>query len=63
MKFKYKLSVSISAHTLRRLYAALEEEEKPFTANIRKIAKDARKGDKTHGNNRKQRPRLLRCHA
>ena len=48
MKFKYKLSASISADTLRRLYAALEEEEKPFTANIRKIAKDARKGDKTH---------------
>ena len=48
MKFKYKLSASISANTLRRLYAALEEEEKPLTANIRKIAKDARKGDKTH---------------
>lgn len=48
MKFKYKLSASISADTLRRLYAALEDEQKPFTANIRKIAKDARKGGKTH---------------
>ena len=46
MKFKYKLSASISASTLRRVYAALEDEQKPFTANIRKIAKDARKGDK-----------------
>ena len=48
MKFKYKLSASISADTLRRIYAALEEEEKPFTANIRNIAKGARKGGKTH---------------
>lgn len=48
MKFKYKLSASISADTLRRLYAALEEEQNPFTANIRNIAKDARKGGKTH---------------
>lgn len=46
IKFKYKLSASISASTLRRVYAALEDEQKPFTANIRKIAKDARKGDK-----------------
>lgn len=48
MKFKYKLSASISANTLRRLYAALEEEEKPFSATVRKIQKDARKGGKTH---------------
>lgn len=48
MKFKYKLSASISANTLRRLYAALEEEEKPYSATVRKIQKDARKGDKTH---------------
>ena len=51
MKFKYKLSASISASTLRRVYAALEDEQKPFaasTASIKKIAKDARKGDKTH---------------
>ena len=48
MKFKYKLSASISAGTLRRIYAALEEEEKPFTANVRNIAKCARKGGKTH---------------
>lgn len=47
MKFKYKLSASISASTLRRVYAALEDEQKPFAASI-KIAKDARKGDKTH---------------
>ena len=47
MKFKYKLSASISADTLRRIYAALEEEEKPFTANVRNIAKSARKGGKT----------------
>lgn len=46
MKFKYKLSASISAHTLRRLYAALEDEQKPFVASIKRIAKDARKGDK-----------------
>lgn len=48
MKFKYKLSASISANTLRRLYSALEEEEKPFSATVRKIQKDARKGGKTH---------------
>lgn len=48
MKFKYKLSGSISADTLRRLYAALEEEEKPYSATVRKIQKDARKGGKTH---------------
>lgn len=48
MKFKYKLSASISASTLRRVYAALEDEQKPFLASIKKIAKDARKGDKTH---------------
>ena len=48
MKFKYKLSASVSTETLRRLYAVLEDEQKPFTANIRKIAKDARKGGKTH---------------
>ena len=47
MKFKYKLSASISADTLRRIYAALEEEEKPFTANVRNIAKGVRKGGKT----------------
>ena len=48
MKFKYKLSASISADTLRRLYAALEAEEKPYSATVRKIQKDARKGGKTH---------------
>lgn len=48
MKSKYKLSASISADTLRRLYAALETEEKPFSATVRKIQKDARKGGKTH---------------
>ena len=48
MKFKYKLSASISADTLRRIYAALEEEEKPFSATVQKIPKEARKGDKTH---------------
>lgn len=48
MKFKYKLSASISADTLRRLYSALETEEKPFSATARKIQKDARKGGKTH---------------
>lgn len=47
MKFKYKLSASISADTLRRIYAALEEEEKPFSATVRKIQKAARKGGKT----------------
>ena len=46
MKFKYKLSASISAHTLRRLYAAQVDEQKPFAASIKRIAKDARKGDK-----------------
>lgn len=46
MKFKYKLSASISASTLRRVYAALEDEQKPFVASIKRIAKDARKGDK-----------------
>lgn len=48
MKFKYKLSASISADALRRLYEALEAEEKPYSATVRKIQKDARKGDKTH---------------
>ena len=48
MKFKYKLSASISADTLRRLYEALEAEEKPYSATVRKIQKDARKGGKTH---------------
>lgn len=48
MKFKYKLSASISADTLRRLYEALEAEEKPYSATVCKIQKDARKGDKTH---------------
>ena len=48
MKFKYKLSASISADTLRRLYEALEVEEKPYSATVRKIQKDARKGGKTH---------------
>lgn len=48
MKFKYKLSASISADTLRRLYEALEAEEKPYSAIVRKIQKDARKGGKTH---------------
>lgn len=46
IKFKYKLSASISASTLRRVYAALEDEQKPFAASIEIIAKDARKGDK-----------------
>ena len=48
MKFKYKLSASISADTLRRLYEALEAEEKPSSATVRKLQKDARKGGKTH---------------
>lgn len=48
MKYKYKLSASISADTLRRLYEALEAEEKPYSATVRKIQKDARKGGKTH---------------
>ena len=48
MKFKYKLSATICADTLRRLYEALEAEEKPYSATVRKIQKDARKGSKTH---------------
>ena len=46
-KYRYKLSASVPAAVLRRIYEALETEEKPFTANVRNIAKGARKGGKT----------------
>lgn len=45
-KYRYKLSVP--AAVLRRIYEALEIEEKPFSATVQKIPKEARKGDKTH---------------
>lgn len=48
MKYKYQISASISTATLRKIYAVLEDEVIPFSANVRKIGKDARKGDKTH---------------
>ena len=47
-KYKYKLSASVPAAVLRRIYEALETEEKPFSATIQKIPKEARKGDKTY---------------
>lgn len=48
MKYKYQISASISTATLRKIYAVLDDEVIPFSANVRKIGKDARKGDKTH---------------
>lgn len=48
MKYKYQISASISTTTLRKIYAVLDDEVIPFSANVRKIGKDARKGDKTH---------------
>lgn len=47
-KYRYKLSASVPAAVLRRIYEALETEEKPFSATVQKIPKEARKGDKTH---------------
>ena len=49
-KYRYKLSASVPAAVLRRIYIyeALEIEEKPFSATVQKIPKEARKGDKTH---------------
>lgn len=47
-KYRYKLSASVPAAVLRRIYEALEIEEKPFSATVQKIPKEARKGDKTH---------------
>lgn len=48
MKYKYQISASISTTTLRKIYAVLDDEVIPFSANVRKIGKDARKGDKAH---------------
>ena len=47
-KYRYKLSASVPAAVLRRIYEALETEEKPCNATVQKIPKEARKGDKTH---------------
>ena len=47
-KYRYKLSASVPAAVLRRIYEALAIEEKPFSATVQKIQKEARKGDKTH---------------
>lgn len=47
-KYRYKLSASVPAAVLRHTYEALEIEEKPFSATVQKIQKEARKGDKTH---------------
>ena len=47
-KYRYKLSASVPAAVLRRIYEALETEEKPFSVTVQKIPKEARKGDKTH---------------
>ena len=45
---KYRNKLSVPAAVLRRIYEALEIEEKPFSATVQKIPKEARKGDKTH---------------
>ena len=47
-KYRYKLSASVPAVVLRRIYEALGTEEKPFNATVQKISMEARKGDKTH---------------
>ena len=47
-KYRYKLSASVPAAVLRRIYEALVTEEKPFCATVQKIPKEARKGDITH---------------
>ena len=47
-KYRYKLSASVPAAVLRRIYEALETEKKPFKETVQKIPKEARKGDKTH---------------
>ena len=46
--YRYKLSASVPAAVLRRIYEALETEAKPLSVPVQKIPKEARKGDKTH---------------
>ena len=47
-KYRYKLSASVPAAVLRRIYEGLETGAKPFSVSVQKIPKEARKGDKTH---------------
>lgn len=47
-EFKYRLSASVSGDTLRRIYAALEDEEHPYRATVRRIRKNARKSNRAH---------------
>ena len=47
-EYRYKQSASVSSSVLRRIYEALDDEDKPFYAIIRKLPKEARKNKKTH---------------